>query len=46
MALKLTVVRGRSPEGWLLMQDYYNLWEARKDVDLGDFESISCAALF
>ncbi|MFT5700424.1 MAG: addiction module HigA family antidote [Desulforhopalus sp.] len=44
MALKLSVVLGRSPESWLLMQDNYNLWEARKDVNLGDFEAISFAA--
>lgn len=44
MALKLSVVLGRSPESWLLMQDNYNLWEARKEVDLGDYEAISFAA--
>ncbi|MCP4275797.1 MAG: HigA family addiction module antidote protein [Gammaproteobacteria bacterium] len=41
MALKLSKVLGRSPESWLLMQGNYNLWQARKDVDLGDFERIS-----
>ena len=44
MALKLSVVLGRTPESWLLMQDNYSLWEARKDVNLDDFESISFAA--
>lgn len=44
MALKLSVVLGRSPESWLLMQDNYNLWEARKEVNLNDFEAISFAA--
>ncbi len=44
MALKLSVVLGRSPESWLLMQDHYNLWEVRKDVNLDDLEAISFAA--
>jgi addiction module HigA family antidote len=44
MALKLSVVLGRSPESWLLMQDNYNLWKARKEVNLADFEAISFAA--
>ena len=44
MALKLSVVLGRSAESWLLMQDNYNLWNARKEVDLGNFEAISFAA--
>jgi addiction module HigA family antidote len=44
MALKLSIVLGRSPESWLLMQDNYNLWKARKEVNLKDFEAISFAA--
>lgn len=44
MALKLSVVLGRSPESWLLMQDNYDLWQARKEVNLNDFEAISFAA--
>jgi addiction module HigA family antidote len=44
MALKLSIVLGRSAESWLLMQDNYNLWNARKEVDLDDFEAISFAA--
>lgn len=44
MALKLSVVLGRSPESWLLMQGNYNLWEARKKVNLNDFKAISFAA--
>ncbi len=43
MALKLSVVLGRSAESWLLMQDNYNLWKARKEVNLNDFEAISFA---
>lgn len=44
MALKLSIVLGRSAESWLLMQDNYNLWNARKEVDLDDFEAIFFAA--
>lgn len=38
MALKLSKVLGRSPESWLLMQDHYDLWQAKKIVDLSDYE--------
>ena len=41
MALKLSKVLGRSPESWLLMQDNYDLWEARKEIDLEEFEALS-----
>lgn len=34
MALRLSKALGRSPESWLAMQDHYNLWHARKNVDL------------
>ncbi len=44
MALKLSKVLGRSPESWLLMQDNFDLWQARKEVDLNDFEAILFAA--
>ncbi|WP_459946196.1 HigA family addiction module antitoxin [Desulfocastanea catecholica] len=37
MALKLSKVLGRSPESWLMMQDNYDLWCARKEVDLNKF---------
>jgi len=40
MALKLSKVLGRSPESWLLMQDNYDLWQARKEVDLNKIEAI------
>jgi len=43
MALKLSVVLGRSPESWLLMQDNYDLWKARKEIDLNSFETIAFA---
>lgn len=32
MAIRLSKALGRSPESWLLMQDNYDLWKARKEV--------------
>lgn len=43
MALKLSKVLGRSAESWLLMQDNYDLWQARKEIDLSTYDSISFA---
>nr|MBF0220967.1 HigA family addiction module antidote protein [Desulfobulbaceae bacterium] len=43
MALKLSKVLGRSPESWLLMQDNYDLWKARKEIDLSNYEGIAFA---
>lgn len=43
MALKLSVVLGRSPESWLLMLDNYSLWIARKNTDLDHLESMEFA---
>ncbi|MDX2441585.1 MAG: HigA family addiction module antitoxin [Desulfobacterales bacterium] len=43
MALKLSVVLGRSPESWLLMQDNYDLWQARKEIDLNRYDTIEFA---
>ena len=34
MALRLSKTIGRSPESWLVMQDHYNLWQAKKKVNL------------
>lgn len=43
MALKLSIVLGRSPESWLLMQDNYDLWKARKEIDLTNYDTIEFA---
>ncbi len=43
MALKLSVVLGRSPESWLLMQDNYDLQKVRKEVDLNNYSTIEFA---
>ncbi|MDZ7668319.1 MAG: HigA family addiction module antitoxin [Gammaproteobacteria bacterium] len=34
MALRLSVALGRTPESWLAMQHNYDLWQARKEIDL------------
>ena len=34
MALRLSKTLGRSPESWLNMQSNYNLWLARKKINL------------
>jgi addiction module HigA family antidote len=34
MALRLSKTLGRSAESWLAMQDHYNLWQAKKKVNL------------
>lgn len=34
MALRLSVALGRSPESWLALQHNYDLWRARRHVDL------------
>lgn len=34
MALRLSKVLGRSPESWLMMQDHYDLWDAKQKIDL------------
>jgi len=40
MALRLSKGLGRSPESWLAMQDNYDLWHARQNVDIADVEPI------
>jgi addiction module HigA family antidote len=34
IALRLSKAIGRSAESWLAMQDTYDLWTARKSLDL------------
>jgi len=43
MALKLSKVLGRSPESWLLMQDNYDLWQARQEINLQNYETMAFA---
>jgi addiction module HigA family antidote len=44
MALRLSKCLGRSPESWLAMQHSYDLWRARKTVDLRDVQAIKLTA--
>lgn len=44
MALRLAKALGRSPESWLAMQDNYNLWLARRTVNLDDVEPLALSA--
>ncbi len=34
MALRLSKALGRSAESWMIMQDNFDLWQARQRVDL------------
>jgi addiction module HigA family antidote len=44
MALRLSKCLGRTPESWLAMQHGYDLWQAKKSVDLRDVESLKLTA--
>ncbi len=41
MALRLSKVFGRTPEGWLRLQLQYDLWKARKNLDTDQLEQIA-----
>ena len=40
MALRLSKVLGRTPESWLSMQDNYEIWQARKRVNLSKLQPL------
>ena len=40
MALRLSKVLGRSPESWLAMQNSYDLWKAKKTVNVDKLEKL------
>ena len=44
MALRLSRCLGRSPESWLLMQDNYDLWQAKEKIDLTGIEPLAVPA--
>jgi antitoxin HigA-1 len=44
MALRLAKCLDRTPESWLAMQHIYDLWRARKTLDLHKVESIKLTA--
>jgi plasmid maintenance system antidote protein VapI len=41
MALRLSKVFGRTPEGWLRLQLQYALWKAKQNVDIDNLERIA-----
>jgi antitoxin HigA-1 len=43
MALRLSRVFGRSPEGWLKLQVQYDLWKAEQSIDIGNLKRIAAA---
>jgi addiction module HigA family antidote len=44
MALRLSRVFGRTPEGWLKLQLQYDLWRAQQALDISNLKRISAAA--
>jgi addiction module HigA family antidote len=44
MALRLSKCLGRSPESWLAMQYSYDLWQAKRNVDLRGVETLKVSA--
>lgn len=43
MALRLSKVFGRSPEGWLKLQLQYDLWKTEQSIDIGNLKRIEAA---
>jgi len=43
MALRLSKTLGRTPESWLIMQNNYNLWQARQTINLNEVEELVIA---
>ena len=44
MALRLSKAIGRSPESWLAMQDFHDLWVARQRTNLKRVRKLKLAA--
>lgn len=44
MALRLSKAIGRSPESWLAMQDFHDLWVARQRTNLKRVSKVKLAA--
>ncbi|HLA26267.1 MAG TPA: HigA family addiction module antitoxin [Syntrophales bacterium] len=43
MALRLSKVFGRTPDGWLRLQLQYDLWKTRQSIDVGNLKRIEAA---
>lgn len=44
MALRLSKVLGRTPESWLMMQDNYDLWQAKQTLELDQLQRLDLSA--
>lgn len=44
MALRLSKALGRTPESWLSMQYSYDLWHARRRIDLANVRKVKLSA--
>jgi len=44
MALRLSKALGRSPESWLAMQDAYDLWQAKRNIELKKVQKVNLDA--
>ena len=44
MALRLSKVLGRTPESWLILQDNYDLWQAKKSIKLNNLHKLNLDA--
>ena len=43
MALRLSKVFGRTPEGWLRLQLQFDLWKAEQSIDISKLKRIGAA---
>jgi addiction module HigA family antidote len=43
MALRLSKALGRTPESWLAMQDKYDLWHAKQNLNLANVHEVNFA---
>ena len=43
MALRLSKVFGRTPEGWLRLQLQFDLWKAEQSIDISRLKRIAAA---
>jgi addiction module HigA family antidote len=41
MALRLSKALGRTPETWLAMQGSYDIWQAKKNINLRNVHAVS-----
>jgi len=43
MALRLSKAIGRTPESWLAMQDNFDLWHAKQNINLANVHTVKFA---